>query len=281
MHKPQLIVIAVATIVAVGLFAASRQQLFGERKAKTATQNVVSTSGISVDSIMFYSKKNLSPAQAARVNELENSITRGDVVAQKSGVYHQLAHFWGDTAHVFAPYAWYTAEAARLENSEKSLTFAAHLFLENLVYEENPQLKQWEASQARDLFERSLKLNPGNDSAKVGLGATIIYSGTEMPMKGINMIREVVAKDSTNVYAQMTLGKASLVSGQLDKAIERFKTVARLKPDNAEVTLLLADTYERMGNREEAVEWYRKSLAMVPNPEYKKEVEKRIKELKK
>lgn len=282
MQRPQLLVIVISLLVAIGLFAASRQALFGERKAKTAaTPSHTDEEELSVDSILFYSKQNLSAEQSARVNELEHSISRGDVHEQKIKLYHQLAHFWGDSARIFAPYAWYTAEAARLENSEKSLTFAAHLFLNNLMYENNPRLKHWEAAQARDLFERSLKINPANDSAKVGLGASIIYGGHAAPMEGINKIREVLAQDSTNVYAQLTLGKASLFSGQLEKAVERFKTVNRLKPNDAEAVLLLADTYERMGNKKAAIEWYEKSIPLVPNPDYKKEVEKRINELKK
>ena len=38
------------------------------------------------------------------------------------------------------------AEAAKLENSEKSLTFAAQLFLNNLRGQENPALKNWMAN---------------------------------------------------------------------------------------------------------------------------------------
>ena len=107
-----------------------------------------------------------------------------------------------------------------MENSEKSLSFAARLFLDALAREQAHQLKDWETEQAKDLFQRSLKLNPQNDSAKVGLGATILYSGHEAPMTGINMIREVADKSPNNVFALMTLAEASLMSGQLDKAVE-------------------------------------------------------------
>ena len=91
---------------------------------------------ITIDSILALSKKKIKPDQVIRLNTLENSISRGDVKAQQLNVYHQLAHFWGDSAGIFEPYAWYEAEAARLENSEKSLTFAARLFLENLQNDE-------------------------------------------------------------------------------------------------------------------------------------------------
>ena len=97
------------------------------------------------------------------------------------------------------------------------------------------QRRRWKALQAKDLFERSLKINPDNDSSKVGLGACYIFGNiSATPMEGILKIREVVEKDSTNIYAQMMLGNGSLISGQYDKAITRLQTVDRLQPDNVE-----------------------------------------------
>ena len=82
-------------------------------------------------------KSQIKPEQVIRLTTLENSISRGAVKDQQLKVYHQLAHFWGDSAGFFLPYAFYEAEAARLENSENSLTFAARLFLENLQQEQS------------------------------------------------------------------------------------------------------------------------------------------------
>ncbi|HEU0111194.1 MAG TPA: hypothetical protein VFQ73_09980 [Flavisolibacter sp.] len=280
MKKPQWITIGIAILLVLGLYAATQKQLFGERNRAIPPSGVTAASPeISIDSILFHAKENLSGEQVTRLNGLENSISRGDVVSQKLHVYHQLANFWKDTARAFAPFAWYTAEAARLENSEKSLTFAARLFLEGLKNEENPQLKQWEAVQAKDLFERSLKINPANDSSKVNLGAVYLYGGLASPMEGISLIREVVERDSANIHAQITLGEASMVSGQLDKAIERFKTVNRLQPDNLEAIFRVAELYEQMHNKEAAVEWYKKSIPFIKIPGLKQEVEKRISQL--
>jgi cytochrome c-type biogenesis protein CcmH/NrfG len=136
--------------------------------------------------------------------------------------------------------------------------------------------------QAKDLFERSLKINPANDSAKVGLGASYLFGGiSATPMEGILKIREVAEKDSTNVYAQMMLGKGSLLSGQYDKAIGRFQTVCRLEPANLDAILLLAEVYERTGDKKNAVSWYQKSLPLVQQAAVKKAIEQRITELKK
>lgn len=236
--------------------------------------------GITIDTFLTLAKKNLSAEQVVRINTLENSISRGDVKDQQLHIYHQLARFWYDSANSFEPYAWYEAEAARLDNSEKSLTFAARLFLENLQNDGVAERKQWKALQAKDLFERSLKINPDNDSAKVGLGACYLFGGiSATPMEGILKIKEVADKDSTNIYAQMMLVQGSILSGQYDKAIVRLQTVSRLQPSNLEAVLMLADLYERTGEKANAVTWYRKSLPLVMQPEVRREISKRIEDL--
>lgn len=280
MKKTQWIIFGAAILSAAVLFAATQKRFFGSPKMGKAGLEPSASGLISVDSILFHAKEQLKPDQVARINFLEHSITRGDVKDQKLHIYHQLASFWKDSANLFDPFAWYTAEAARLENSEKSLTFAAHLFLNNLG-QTTPQLKQWRATQAKDLFERSLNLNPSNDSSKVGLGAIYVYGGVAMPMQGINMIKEVADKDPKNLYAQWTLAQASIMSGQLDKALERLKIVTQLDPKSIEVYLLGAGVLEQMGKKSEAIDWYNKVLPLVSNSEIKKEIEARIAELKK
>lgn len=281
MKKPQWITV----IIAIGLIAAL--YIFGRTiplKTPVLPQSAIMQieQGITSDSILTLSKKQLSPEQVVRLNTLENSISRGNVKEQQLNVYHQLAHFWADSAQIFEPYAFYEAEAARLENSEKSLNFAARLFLENLQSDNEVQRRKWKALQAKDLFERSLKINPDNDSTKVGLGACYLLGNiSSTPMEGILKIREVAEKDSTNVYAQMMLVKGSLLSGQYDKAIIRLQTINRLEPGNPEAILLLADMYERIGDKANAIIWYQHSIQIITQPEAKKEIEKRIEELRK
>ncbi|MEI9944080.1 MAG: hypothetical protein WDN26_07620 [Chitinophagaceae bacterium] len=284
MKKPQWITIISALLLTVVIFAFART--VPRKKPVSASTAPVNASAfkaaLSTDTILTMAKAKLNTEQATRLATLENSISRGDVKNQQLKIYHQLAHFWGDSMGIFQPYAWYEAEAARLENSEKTLTFAARLFLDYLQQEQSPELRQWEALQAKDLFERSLKINPDNDSSKVGLGACYLFGNiSAMPMEGIAKIREVTDKDSTNIYAQMTLAKGSLISGQFDKAIDRLMTVYRLQPDNIEATLMLADTYEQKNDKPLAIGWYRKTLLHIDREDVKAEIEKRIRELEK
>jgi tetratricopeptide (TPR) repeat protein len=279
-NKAQWITIGIGVLIVAALFLFGRTGPYKSGVAKSFQST--SQSELTADSILSHAKENLTPTQIQWMNDLEQSVIRGDVKKQKLDVFHQLAHFWKDSARSFEPYAWYEAEAARLENSEKSLTFAAHLILENLRNEESDQLKRWKALQAKDLFERSLRINDKNDSAIVGLGACYIFGNiADNPMEGILKVRQVVEKDSTNVFAQMTLGQGSLLSGQYDRAIERFEKVLALQPVNLEAILLMAEVFERKEDKANAIKWYSKALPLALNPAMRSALENRINELKK
>ncbi len=240
-----------------------------------------STTSFDSDKILAAAKLKLTASQASTLQQLENGVVRGDVKAQQIKVYQQLATFWKDTAKSFFPAAYYTAEAAKLENLEKSLTFAAHLFLDNLRSQNDPELKKWMANNAKDLLQQALKLNPSNDSTKVSIGSCYLFGNiSSNPMEGILMIREVAERNPHNMYAHMTLGIGAAMSGQFDKAIDRFKKVVDHQPDNVEAVLNIAEAYEQKGDKSSAIEWYQKCRDLIPNPEIKKEIELRINSLK-
>jgi len=229
-------------------------------------------------------KQKLSPSQVVYLDKLENSVTRGDVHSQQIAAYNELAGFWKDSAKVFEPYAYYISAAAKLDNSEKNLTFAAQLILAALRGEQDEAKINWEAQEAITLFEKAIQLDPNNDTLKVGLGSCYVFGkgrfgGPEETMKGIQQLLEVVRRDSTNMQAQLVLAVGGYTSGQYDKAIDRFLKVIKAEPDNLEAIAFLADTYAAKGDKAEAIRWYKVSKRMANNPHYSEEVDQRIKQL--
>ncbi|MHA4843344.1 tetratricopeptide repeat protein [Flavitalea antarctica] len=236
---------------------------------------------LDINTILSASKRQLTPEQSAFVSRLESAVVRGNVKDQQISVYKQLADFWKDTVHLLLPYSYYTAEAAKLENSEKSLTFAAQFFAGNMRRQQEPSLKKWMALQAKELFEKALEINPGSDSLKIGLGSCYLFGNiSDNPMQGISLIREVASRDSTNMYAQFMLGMGGLVSGQLDLAIQRLLKVAKYEPNNAEAVLALADAFERKNDKANAIMWYEKGKELIGDPDFIKEIDQRISLLK-
>ena len=235
---------------------------------------------LATSQILAQAKQTLKPEQVTRLTALENAVIRGDTKNQQLAIYHQLARFWGDSMNNRILGAYYLGESAKLENSEKNLTFAARLLLDELMQGDNPSVQQWLGTETKKLFEKSLELNPKNDSARIGIGACYMFGNiSDNPMQGILAIRQIAEKNPDNLYAQMMLGMGGVRSGQYDKAIERFLIVVNRQPDNLEAVFHLAETYDRKGDKANAIKWYRDAEQKIAVPEAKKEIEARIKTL--
>lgn len=281
MFKKQLIisVSGLALVVLVFLFGSTVAP-----KSKTQTPGIKPVQEFDINSFIAEEKKHLSAPQLVALSKLENSVTRGDVNSQLIAANTQLANFWKDSARSFEPYVYYLSEAAKLDKSEKNLTFAAQLILDNLRAEQDEAKLNWKTAQAIALFEKAIELNPSNDDLKVGLGSCYIFGkgrvgGPEETMNGVRQLLEVVRKDSNNMKAQLMLGIGGFVSGQYDNAIKRLKKVIEAQPGNIEAVAFLADTYAAKGDKAEAIKWYTESKRLVNDPHYSHEVDDRIKSL--
>lgn len=246
------------------------------------TGGATTAANFDAEKVIAEEKQKLSASLRDQVTMLENSVVRGDVKDQKADAFRKIAQIYRDSAHALVPFAYYTSEAAKLENSEKSLTFAAHFFLDGVRSQQDPELKRWLALEAKELFEKALVHAPDKDSLKVGLGSCYLFGNiSETPMQGISMIREVTERNPENMYAQLMLGIGGMISGQYDRAIERLSLVVKNQPGNPEAMVMLAEAYERKGDKENAIRWYESSRKIIGNSEILKEIDHRIADLKK
>lgn len=267
-----------------GIVVLSALFFFGRIETKKAPSKEPAKAEFNVNDLIFKAKGSLTSSQNIYVSDIENSIKRGDVKDQQVHQYDQLADFWKDSAKAFIPYAYYLSESAKLDNSEKKLTFAARLLLDSMKREDNPTVKGWEAERSAELFEKAIVLDPDNDDLKVGLGSCYVYGkgmigDAQETMKGIQQLLQVVRKDSGNMSAQLVLGVGGVISKQYDKAIERLNKVIAFDNKNMEAVSWLIDAYIGKGDKENAIKWYEYSKKLVNNPEYSKAVDERIKEL--
>jgi tetratricopeptide (TPR) repeat protein len=280
--KQLFIISGVGLVLLISLFLFAKI----EPPKKNATPQIApAATSFNIANYLEQAKQKLSADRIVSLSKLENNITRGDVKQQSVKSLTHNPDFWKDSANLFVPYAYYTAKAAELDKSEKSLTFAAQLFLDNMRAESDEALKSWEAETAIDLFNRALVFDPDNDSLKLGLGSCYVYGkgmigDPSETMKGIQLLLGVVRKDSANMKAQMVLGIGGVISRQYGKAIERLLKVAKAEPENLEAISWLADAYAATGDNSNAISWYQYSKKLVNNAEYSKEVDERIKALK-
>jgi len=280
LKKPQVFVVVIAlTLLGLLYFVAPRST----NEQKPLTSNYTENQSVTNQSVINDAKTSLSAEFKISLLSLENQLNRSKNTADSLLYTQKLARFWADSANRLSPYLYYTYSAALLENSEKSLTFAAQQLIDNLITPDAPPaLLPWMAGNAKVLLEKALEINPNNDSAIINLGACYLFGNiSDNPMQGILKVKQVVDKNPQNTYGQFILALGGKKSGQYDKAIERLLIVVELQPSNLEVMVHLAECYELANKKEDAIQWYTKVKDLVNIPDAKAALTKRIKELKK
>ena len=272
--------------IIAGLILFSILYLFVPRSNKkdlATSSEVAVNQGVNAKSLIDGAKTSLTADQKIALLSIENQVNTNSKTADSIKNYKALARFWAKEAQRIEPYLYYTYSAALLENTEKSLTFAAQQLVDNFTSPDAPPaLQNWMASNAKVLLEKALVINPINDSAKINLGACYLFGNiSDNPMQGILKVKEVVDKNPHNDYGQLILALGGKKSGQYEKAIERFLIVINDQPNNIEAMVNLAECYELTNQKAIAIQWYTKVKNLVNIPEAKMAVSKRIQELKK
>src|SRR5690606_10463120 len=98
--------------------------------------------------VLEAAKAKLPATMQTYVTTLENNVDRGDIKDLKIKQYDHLSRFWGDTVGNMPLSNFYLGEAAKLENSEQNLTFAARKLLSYVFVEQSQPMQTWMATSA-------------------------------------------------------------------------------------------------------------------------------------
>ena len=232
----------------------------------------------SADSILAAARRQLPEHAAAEIATIEKQLVAITDSSAMAPVFWDMAKHWQEHKQ-FPAAAYYYAKSAKLENSEKNLNFAGQIFLDLLQRGGSPAMQAWEAQEAIDCFNRSLQINPNNDTVKMALAAAYV-EGTAQPMQGIQLLLGITREKPDHIPANLMLGRFALQSGQNDKAIQRFETVLKQEPENTEALYFLAEAYKSNGNKAKAIELLEKCKKIVNKPEFSQEIDAYIKSFK-
>jgi len=277
--KAPLISVFIALIlVAVIYFGGNTKPPMPKASAEKATTAggpmQQKASPFDVDSLIIASKKSMAQHALGELQAVDIQLRKVTDSAQLSPIFGQYAQIWKEHKQ-FPLAAYFYSLEAKLEKSEKKLTFAAQLFLDLARNEHSAELQTWEASNAIACFEDILKLNPSNDSAKLALAEC--YFGTGEAMKGVVLVKEITSKEPENKAANLLLGQQGLISQQFDKAKQRFETVLKNEPKNVEAMLGLAEALKGLGEKQKAKALLEDCKKIINNPAFAKDIDEYIK----
>jgi tetratricopeptide (TPR) repeat protein len=193
-----------------------------------------------------------------------------------------LMRFWGNDIKNHDIASWYLCQKAKLENSEKSLTFAAQFILENTIHGEGNMFSTgWKSGLARELFTAALTKNPGKDSLITGLGASYLFGTGENTMEGVSMILQQLKKDSANAYAHKMLGFGNIRNGETAKAVMRFEKSLQYYPADTSLIPIVALVCKQSGDAVRAAKWFKRTVQVFKDaPELLEDFEQQFRQLK-
>jgi len=87
------------------------------------------------------------------------------------------------------------------------------------------------------------------------------------------------AWDPFHAQQDIDVGTFYMHKGDIDAAISRFEDAIRLRGNFAKPRLLLAEAYEKKGDKSEAIRYYKEYLKVLPDAPDAKKVQKKIERL--
>ncbi len=260
------------TLIASALIIVSILFYLGYKSSTIKKEgNEVAISEFNFQSYFEKSKSKLNTVTKGRIELLEKN--KSDQANLAS-----LTRIW-DSLNYPLISAHYAQELAEAQPNVENWNIAGSKFYNAASVSQDSAMQIMAAKNAQKIFEKVLSIDPENLDAKNALGILYIQINNDV-MKGVGILKEVVAKDSNNLQAIFTLGMLSIQSGQLDKAEQRFKKLISLQPFNAEYYYYLAEVYGKTGQKEKAIKTYETCKTLLKDNESKKEIESLINQLK-
>lgn len=206
------------------------------------------------------------------------SILASDSASLKQN-FTQMAAFWNSVQNP-ALAAYYTYKHLSIDNSALAHTQAGDELVLAYKSTEDSVILNNLITFALQSYEAAYKKDSSNIDLKLKL-ADAYVNGSQEPMKGIGILKELESQHPDNIKVLLSLGRMSIQSGQYDKAKERLNKILKLTPQNQEAIYFLAITEAELGHTDEAIRLFEMCKLLVNNNDFSKEIDEIINNLKK
>ena len=276
LNTKQIVVVA-AVIVMIGALLAQPIKGLVDTHEQNQEASSDASSVYNLSSVSEMIKQSLSPALAGEISAVEKQLesAQGE---QKLSLLQTLADKWEDVAKPI-PQGFIYKEIAQSKPSLENWLKSGDAFRKGYTNQQDTALASALNQMAIESYQQAIQIDGNSLQAKTGLGAALV-TGSNNPMAGIALLREVVEADPKNLDANKTLGLFSMQSGQFDRAVDRFLTVIEIQED-AESYFYLATAYEKIGQKSQAIAAYNKSKQLAADPTLSQYIDRQIEELSK
>ena len=291
MSRPQIIVIAVALVLVIGMFFLPKVVINKEDQKADLTGATAGAKPVAAEEEDHTGHDHApgehptdeatahtaaTPAQLKEISDLRQRLenapsntVKAEIAATLGQKYQAISKF--DSA------GYYYEAVANAKPSEKNFEKAGNQYFEAFSFAATEERGNYLGEKAQAMYGKVLESNPDNLDAKTNLAMT--YIAGPAPMKGIALLREVLEKDPNNVKAIYNMGYLSMQSRQFDKAADRFKKLVEIDPNHVNGNFYLGVSLAEIGKKAEAKEVFQKVKTLNNDPELHASVDEYLKKL--
>ncbi len=265
----------------VGTIALALALYFG---GKTVVKKDSSTA-LKVENYSFEQYEQLQTAKLLSAEKVQLAQITGAIKAANPSdtanlkkLYLQTSDFWQNLNNP-ALGSYYFYQFAKVEGTKRSMENAGDVLVSAYKSTEDSVILNNLITFALRSYEEAVQKDGNDVELKIKL-ADAYVQGSQEPMKGIGILRQLSDSLPNNVPVLLALGRLSIQSGQYDKAKERLQKILQLEPQNTEALYFLAITEAQLGHDEEAIRLFEMCKLLVNNKDFNKEIDEIVKNLK-
>lgn len=275
MQKGQIALVIGAVILALTLYFAGKTT----SKKETVTEKAIAVS-LSLDQYEVQQADKLLSAEKSRHSALLSAIkaVKKEDTATLKKIYLETSEFWKKNGNL-ALGSYYFYQFANLEATKTAFSSAGDELINAYKNDADSTISNNLITFAVRSYENAVQKDSNDVELQIKL-ADVYVQGSQEPMKGIGILRDLSAKLPDNIPVLLALGRLSIQSGQYDKAKERLQKVLKLEPQNTEALYFLAITEAQLGHKEEAIRLFDMCRLLVNNKDFDKEIDDIVKSLK-
>jgi tetratricopeptide (TPR) repeat protein len=270
MSKTRIILIATSIILVVALFFLPKAVVENDSQlqAEGTGQNTAALPGSPHNETPQSLRKDINRLRARYLSALPE---------EKNAIFADSLAALYNQAGLFDSAAWFAERAATFFKTDESLLKAGNAYYDAYTFALDAGKQKALAEKAREVYGQVLNKQPDNLEVKTKMAMTYLSSA---PMKGVGMLREVLAKDPRNELALFNMGMLSIQSTQYSKAVEWLEKLINVNGNHLQGNLLLGVAYLNTGDKAKARQQFEKVKKMDKDPSVQATADSYLEELK-
>lgn len=263
MKKGQILIVAIGAGLIVLFFQFPKAIVTQERKLQDESSSVT-TEVQSAHEVHVSEKDQTELADLKKKASDFSDIEKKHIFADSLVSKYRSLHMYDSVAYFFEQFSNATP-------TKENLTKTADAFADAFSYFQISELNE----KARANYKKVLELDSTDLDVKTKLAMSFV--GSQTPMEGISLLKEVLAKDPKNKGALFNYGVLLHRIGKFDKSISTLKDLLTIDSENGRAYFYLGLCFEQTGKTKEAGEAFEKARDLEKDPIMKKTIEDYLK----